>query len=355
VSQPYPGPQYPVPEYPVGGPHAQAYPGPPPAYPYAEPRAYPYVPPPRRAPQYKSLRNTARAGIVLMGLTVLGAIVQSVLMWRSYDEVKQFIYGTLAEDEFANGMGWIGGSGPILNLFGLLVVGAGVLFLVWLWQARDNTEAFRGGRHRHEQGWVIGSWICPIVQFWYPLQVVQDVVRASEPADRPGAARSRETRALLYGWWAAWTGFWVIVVGGGGAALVSFIVWIVRLVDRVDAARATDDYVDIYDLQDFMVRVALLSNIGFSVATALLAVAGVASALLMRRVTAWQDLRMAGTGTPMPPARPQDSPAQYGPTQYGPAQPGPPKYGPGQPESPQYGPRSFPSYGPSGESSPWQR
>jgi hypothetical protein len=166
----------------------------------------------------------------------------------------------------------------------------------------------------------------------------------------------------------------VIIVGGGGAALVSFFVWMVRLVDRVDAADATGDYVDIYDLQGFMVHVALAVNIGFSVATVLLIVAGVAISLLLLRVTAWQDTRGKALGLfppPNPPSRPpqhpiaqhppvlsaQVSPAQ--PSQYAPGQPPQyaprPRFGAGQPAEP---PRSFPSYGgqqgPPGGSTPWQ-
>jgi hypothetical protein len=92
----------------------------------------------------------------------------------------------------------------------------------------------------------------------------------------------------LYGWWASWTTFWVILVGGGGFAGISFIVWLVRLVDQAETAEATDGYVDIYDMQTFMVRVALGVNIGFTVATILLIAAAVTSSLLMFRVTAWQ-------------------------------------------------------------------
>ena len=345
MSHQYAGPHqpYPVPAYGV--------PGPPP-------------------PQYQSSRQVAFVGIALMGLTVASAIIQSVLMWQSYDDVKRFVYGQLSEDEFADGIGSVMGSGPLLDLGWLVGILAGIFILYWLWRARDNTEALAArqggpvrGRHRHPQGWIIGSWICPIVQFWYPLQVVEDIVRTSEPGPESG-----RTRGLLYGWWVAWTGFWVVVVGGGAVAMVSFISWIVRLVDRADAASASDSYVDIYDFQDYMVRVALVANIGFTVASLLLLVAGVALALLMLRVTKWQDGSMS-----LPPSsgRPQDvlpsGPPQYAPRpspppgprsfpSYGPPPPGTPSYGPPPPGSPSYGPPppGSPSYGPQPPGSPWQ-
>jgi hypothetical protein len=313
---------------------SQPYPGPPGYHPA------PYQAPPART--YKPLQRITVVFLVLMVLTTLVAILQAVLMWRSYDDVKRLVYGLLSEDELGRGLQSIGTSGPLLDLVSLLVPATGVVFLVWLWQARENTEVFMpragityqgakrlgDGVHRREQGWVIGSWICPIVQFWYPLQVVADVIRASEPPAEPGRARS--LRGLLYGWWASWTTFWLIIVGGSGFVLVSFVVWVVRLVHRTEAANATGDYVDIYDLQSFMVRTALGVNIGFSIAAVSLAVAGVAIVRLMFRTNSWQDERMAPRITE-PPA-------------------GPPQYAPRPPDFPSYAPYPPSSYAPS----PWQ-
>jgi hypothetical protein len=297
----------------------------------------PYQPvPPHQPvpPRYRPLRKVALVSIVLMGLTAVAAVIQSALLWSSYDDVKRFVYGLLTEEEIDRGIESIAGTGPLLNLVSYLLMGTGVAFLIWLWQARENTEFLRSPfaprpvdrpGHRRTQGWIVGSWFCPIVQFWYPFQIVQDVATASAPPEQPGAAKTGRVRNLLYGWWASWTGFWVILVGGGGLALIGFIVWIVRLVDAADTADATGNYVDIYDLQDFMVRVALAFDIGFTVATVLLIVAGVAASLLLLRVTRWQHDQVA-----LPPAA---------------AAPPPP---------PQYAPRfnnpgpSFPSYGPPG-------
>jgi hypothetical protein len=319
---------------------SQPYPGPPGYHPA------PYVRPPARV--YKPLRQVTVVFLVLMVLTTLVAILQAVVMWRSYDEVKRLVYGLLSEDELSRGVESIGSSGPLLNIVGLLVPATGVFFVIWLWKARENTEVFApsagvtyqgakrlgDGVHRREQGWVIGSWICPIVQFWYPLQVVEDVIRASEPPRRPGQAKS--SRGLLYGWWAAWTTFWLIIIGGSGFAVISFIVWVVRLVHRKEVADATGDYVDIYDLQSFMVRTALAVNIGFTVAAVLLVIAGVAIVRLMFRTNAWQDERMAPPITQPPP----------GPPQYAPRPPDFPSYAPYPPPSGAAPPPSYPAPSP---------
>ena len=71
MTQPYPG-QYPQ------------YPGP-----Y---RPMPYQPAPI-PPRYRPLRKIALVSIVLMGLTAVAAVIQSALLWSSYDDVKRFVYG----------------------------------------------------------------------------------------------------------------------------------------------------------------------------------------------------------------------------------------------------------------------
>lgn len=299
MTQPYPGP------YQGPGPYQPA--------PYQGPfQQLPYRPVP---PQFRPLRAVSIVSIVLMGLTVIAAVIQCVLLWRSYDEVKRLVYGLLSDQEIEHGVESIAGTGPFLNLVSYLLIGTAIAYLLWLWRARENVDFLFSPfapqpiapPQRRTPGWAVGSWFCPIVQFWYPLQVVEDVVRASEPAAQPGAARSVRIRALLYGWWGSWTTFWVILVGGGSVATVGFIAWIVRLVQISDSADPGSPYVDIYDLQDFMVRVALGFDIGFTVATVLLAVAGVAMALLMLQVGGWQQVRL----TPPPPVQDYPQPPQY--------------------------------------------
>ncbi|WBQ05475.1 DUF4328 domain-containing protein [Kribbella sp. CA-293567] len=324
---------------------SQHYPGPPGYFPAPHPGVPPMVP-----RTYQSLRRITVVFGILMALTTIVTGVQAALMWRSYDEVKRFVFGLLSDDELDRAVQSVAGSGPLLNVVGLLFLGTTIVFLIWLWRARENTEVLtpaaggfqggyqgaqhggqrgRGGPHRHEQGWVIGAWVCPIVQFWYPLQVVEDVVRASEPTEAPGPHRTAgwtqrgQVRTLLYGWWTAWTTFWVIIVGGGSVAMFSVLVWIVRVVERAEAADASGDYLDLYDLQTFMVRLALAVNIGFTVAAVALVVAGATIVLLMIRTNSWQDGRMAARFS-QPPSGP-----------------------------PQYVPRpAFPSYT---QRSPWQR
>ncbi|WP_405063151.1 DUF4328 domain-containing protein [Kribbella sp. NBC_01505] len=283
--------------------------------------AQPYYPgPPRHGPyqvlppRYRQLRKTALVSIVLMGLTALVTALQSALMWRSYDEVKNFIFLNLTEDEFDGGLRALVGGSWVLNLVGYLMFGTCVAYLLWLWNTRENSDFLNSalaprppanplppgqGMHRRSAGWVIGSWFCPVVQFWYPLQVMQDIVTASAPLEDPGAARSQRIRTLLYSWWAAWTGYWVIVLAGLLTGVIGFFVFVVQV---VDASEDPEGSVQFYGLQDVMVQIALWVDIGFTVAALLLIVATVTSALLMLQIGQWQQQRVT------PPAV---APVQY--------------------------------------------
>lgn len=90
---------------------------------------------------------------------------------------------------------------------------SGVVFMTWLWRARRNAESLCAAPHRRERSWVVWSWICPIAQFRYPYQVLDDVHRASRPNIPPDTADLREIRGSnLLGLWAA---LWAAVLAVG--------------------------------------------------------------------------------------------------------------------------------------------
>ncbi len=278
----------------------------------------PYYPAPGHVPyqvlpRYRQLRTFAVVAIVLMGLTALLTVLQSVLMWRSYDNVKNFIFLNLTEEELDGAMNAAVGGGWLINILCYLLFGTAIAYLLWLWYARENTEFLNSALaprpparplapgqelHRRSGGWVVGAWFCPVIQFWYPLQVVQDIVAASEPLEQPGAAKSQQIRTLLYSWWVAWVGYWVLILIGLLAAAVGTVAFIVQLVDVTeDRGRS----VDFYGFQDVMVQVALWVDIGFTIAALLLVVATVAMTLLMLQIGKWQQRQV--TLPPMAPVQ----------------------------------------------------
>lgn len=128
---------------------------------------------------------------------------------------------------------------------GVMVIAA-VAFVMWLWRARANAELLVGPHgQRLTREWVIGAWICPVVNLWFPYQVVVDVWRASTP--------SREHRDALVVWW--WMTFLV-------SWLFTRFITLAGVVDTVP----------------------LIASCALDIAS------GVLALLVVRRITDWQAL-----------------------------------------------------------------
>jgi hypothetical protein len=152
---------------------------------------------------------------------------------------------------------------------------AGLFFLTWLWQARLNAEMLCSARHRRGRGWVIGSWICPVVNLWFPFMIVDDVYRASRPeatgyrpagtGDSPDLLDLRAVPGsrVLGLWW----GLWLV-----SALLNRIAISIWNNAHSVDSILRTG-VVEIFESA---------ATIG----------AGVALILVVRRISGWQDRAM---------------------------------------------------------------
>src|SRR6266540_4220860 len=75
---------------------------------------------------------------------------------------------------------------------------------------------FAAARHRHGRGWLIGGWFCPTVNFWFPKQIVDDVIAASDPRTRPRVPDLRGIRGngLVLAWWLTWVAGLVFFLPG---------------------------------------------------------------------------------------------------------------------------------------------
>jgi uncharacterized protein DUF4328 len=79
----------------------------------------------------------------------------------------------------------------LVTLWLLVGVATFVLVGLWLGQARRNAARIAPDQQRLSKVWVWLSWIVPIVNFWFPKQVVDDVWRST--VRDPGEPRT--------GWW----------------------------------------------------------------------------------------------------------------------------------------------------------
>jgi hypothetical protein len=64
---------------------------------------------------------------------------------------------------------------------------------------------------------VIGAWFCPVVNLWFPKQIVDDVIAASDPRTSPRLPDLRGIRAkgLVLAWWLTWVPGLVLSFVGG--------------------------------------------------------------------------------------------------------------------------------------------
>ncbi|MEU6350035.1 DUF4328 domain-containing protein [Streptomyces sp. NPDC047072] len=81
---------------------------------------------------------------------------------------------------------------------GLSLLACAVVFVIWFWRVRVNAEVFSPNGHRKARGWVIGGWVAPFVNLWYPRRVMLDVWDASRPAGRTAG------HGPVNAWWTLW-------------------------------------------------------------------------------------------------------------------------------------------------------
>ncbi|EST29082.1 DUF4328 domain-containing protein [Streptomyces roseochromogenus] len=208
---------------------------------------------------YRPVTGAATAATLLISLELVREVLVAVHNWRDYVVVHDFLAGraTLADVEAADS----GTFTTLLGTWSLFLVGgaAGVAFLVWLWRARINAELTGGAAaHRRSRGWVIGAWLSPVANLWFPYQVVSDIWQASAPR-RPAPV------ALIKTWWVLY-------------AVALFVVKPIQW--RMASQEASE--------QD------VLANANMStLLTVLTLAAGVLVILIIRRVTEWQTNRPA--------------------------------------------------------------
>ena len=94
-----------------------------------------------------------------------------------------------------------------------------VMFLVWFYRARVNAEG-HGWPQRRSPGLAIWAWFVPVVNFYFPFQVMADIWRAGLPE------QARANRAILPGiWWASLLAFICLLpyAPAGHAKLVWYV------------------------------------------------------------------------------------------------------------------------------------
>jgi len=142
----------------------------------------------------------------------------------------------------------------------LLVLGCGVVWLVWQHRAQTNARALTAGGTRFTPGWAVGWWFIPLANLVMPSLAMRELWRASI-----GGPDWRDQRVPVRAgvWWACWLVFEVLGFGqsGGrqtyaairrgdfvsvvstifGIGAASLAIWLVRdIVSRQETETATN-------------------------------------------------------------------------------------------------------------------
>jgi Protein kinase domain/Domain of unknown function (DUF4328) len=160
--------------------------------------------PPATLPTWRPLRRVAGWLRGTLCVAVLLALVSAAV---NLGDTPTFRWLLLGSTEGSNDGGgrlylWVGLAQALWFL------PTAWLFLVWFRRAYANLPALGAAGLRFRRWWAVGGWLIPVFSLFRPIQVLDDVWRASDPdapPDQGEAWRGRRVPALL-GWW------WVVFV-----------------------------------------------------------------------------------------------------------------------------------------------
>ncbi|HWD79119.1 MAG TPA: DUF4328 domain-containing protein, partial [Kribbella sp.] len=162
---------------------------------------------PHAAEEFQQVGTVGKIAIALLGASTVTHLLSTWSDWNTYSVVHRYLGGMPnVDDADLNRADAIAKVTAVPNV--IVSVAAAVVFVVWLWRVRVNSEVFSQADHRRSHGWVLASWFVPGPNLWYPKQIVDDVWIASDPKTPVYADDLRRFRTppLTSVWWVSWIG-----------------------------------------------------------------------------------------------------------------------------------------------------
>jgi hypothetical protein len=164
--------------------------------------------------------GVATAAIVLLAISAfvdLGALVINAVQLQAAPAKKPNM-APLDRDKdlrelFAN---------PMACVQPLVLLPTAIVFLIWIHGAYKNLTFFRVTGLEYSPGWAVGYFFIPIVNFFRPYQVAQEIWRASDPEsplDDRRAWRHSQGSGVITAWWFTWILGGIVGYISGRAAL----------------------------------------------------------------------------------------------------------------------------------------
>ena len=144
--------------------------------------------------------NTARAKQIIsifwimLGLTIVN---MGAMAWR------YFLLSDVQADPDNVDMNMIEASDTFIiaaNVAHIIIVVLSIVFFImWFRRAYYNLHMLPWHNARYTEGWAAGGWFVPIINLWWPYQIMIDIWRGTQNAlkERLGEPQS----AAIVGWW----------------------------------------------------------------------------------------------------------------------------------------------------------
>jgi hypothetical protein len=137
----------------------------------------------------------------------ISAVVSPIVVGNAFKDAVDGERTTSVGFNFGFGFG--GGRNIGLQLLSLVSLGAVIALMVWGHHITQTARAL-GLRTALSPGWAAAGWLVPIVNFWFPYQVVRDALPPGHPA-----------RHQVGWWWGLHIGTSIIGVIATIAAIAS--------------------------------------------------------------------------------------------------------------------------------------
>ncbi|MET7639387.1 protein kinase [Streptomyces sp. NPDC005438] len=145
----------------------------------------------------------------LMGLLLVLLLIDGFYKLHVYNELDSALQ-FVAPNNVRGYAGWKDGTDVLRALILVAEVAVITSWVVWFRRLYINAEVLGSGQQlRHSSAMAVGGWFIPVVAFFLPKQMANDIWNISlrEP-HLPWNVRP--SRALLNGWWTVWLGHAVI-------------------------------------------------------------------------------------------------------------------------------------------------
>jgi len=163
----------------------------------SDPGSFPPPPPPSLTPPpgavgyestawnrvpLKRVGGLAKALSILLAVVGVAQLLTLALVPGAVDAARDFVSGSIDEDEFTERQLPMIGVGSLVGLATIAVV---VLTMIWLFRIAANHRAL-GRRTTFAPGWAIGGWFLPPLLYIIPTLMIREQWKAAETSSPPG-------------------------------------------------------------------------------------------------------------------------------------------------------------------------